>query len=275
MQPPNSVEINPDNTQPLPAPVLETVRKPKTEQIADILRGGETPAAPPDESQAPPPPAETLDIQTLAERLAVEPAKLYETLKIGLDGEETVTLGQLKDGFKTAAAVESERKAHREERAKYEAGKMQTQRELEALLSALPQHAITAELIDQAQRQLKEHTSRETEDLLRRVPDWIDGTIAAADTAVIKDFIKGYGFEPWEFDHPSVPARLKHLLRDVALRDKALKAVKAKPPPVKGAQAPKSLGPRTAAQDFGRIKAAVTSKQMTRTEAIGRILKGA
>lgn len=253
--------------------VLETAQphRPLGEEVDDILREAFSPPEQSAEKQEPEKsdPPETWDIKTAAERLGVEPAELYNRLKVSL-GDEELTVGQLKDRVKPQKDFEADRERLVKDRGELEADRIAARREIAALQSG------NREAYEAGRN---EFLSREREALLRKVPEWADAGVVTADRAKIAELVKAFDFPPNTLDYVE-DHRLFVLLRSYA-RDRAelqqLREAKAKAerPTPKVAVAPKGGQPPTAAQQFGRLKAAVTKGQVSRGAAIEAILRDA
>ena len=214
---------------------------------------------------------EPWDLSSLAEKLQAPPEKLY-AVKVPIADGETRTLGELKDGYKTAKVLETERETFHVERTAYQTEQRQTAAELQQVLQALPPQALTPELIAQARAQLAEKATRDRAKLLELVPEWRDDLKRAADQATIEEYVAGYGFTKDDLAGVA-DARLHKLLRAAALREKELKVAKAAPPR-KVAQAPRPGKAPSQAMEHGRLKAAVTMRRMAPLAAVEQLLNG-
>ena len=246
--------------------------RPLEDQVNDILR--EAVAPPPEAQETEPPPAtpepaEKLGIKAVAERLGIDPGELYNALTVNL-GDEELTVGQLKDRVKPLKELEADRAALLQQRGELEADRMAARREIAALQSG-----------DRAayERGRSEYLSREREAMLRAIPEWADPAIVTADRKRIGDLVKEFGFPEGVLDLVE-DHRLFKLLKGYE-RDRAelqqfrkAKAEAEKPKP-KVAARPVQASPRTDAQRFGQIKAAVTKGQISREAAVASLLKGA
>jgi len=242
---------------------VEALLKPPAPEAEQAAEPGEKPPA-----------AEKLTVQALAEKLKADPAAIY-ALEVPLADGETVTLGQLKDAYRSAEAQTKERQALTDDRARYDVDRRQSQEELAVLLRLLPQNAITPQLLSQAQQTLTENKAREGELLLKAIPEWKDPVRVAADRAEIETYVAGFGFTKHDLagvtDH-----RLLRLVRTAALREAELRGLKAdKPKPVpKVAMAARGVKTSTPAQEHGRLKAAVTTRRMQPVDAVSQLLRG-
>lgn len=246
----------------------------KEQQVADILAGQSAPdeEAPETEPAADAPAAETpLTLAALAEKLGTDAAKLYD-LEIPLADGATLKLGELKDAHKAAKALEADRSKVNEERAQSQADRIRDERQLNELLASISPDAISPELHQAWQRQQSEQLSREHEALLRRMPEWSDRTVVQRDMAAMVEVGKSYGLSETELgtirDH-----RVLALLRDHAKLKAATSKAPAAPAPKAGIRPRVSQAP-SKAQEVGRIKAAVASRQISPVTGVERILKG-
>lgn len=253
---------------------VERPHRDKEAEVADLLRGEQEPAADqemdplPGESQDPTPPdpepVEIQDIKQAAERLGLDPAKLYE-LQVPLADGESVTLGQLKDQHQ-------ERQQFLRERGEWMADRLQADRELDALLQAAPDALFTPEMRAKSQAQLAERQQLERERLLRAIPEWSDNATASADIARIEAMATKYGFAPAEV-RGALDHRLFVMLRDLSKLHHAAAQVKPKP-----AQKPgmKPTGGRTgpAKPDARALADAARSGKISKVAAVQQLLKG-
>lgn len=273
----SSIIGSPDLGLSAEAPPL--VHTSKADQVNELLAGAVDPPA--DESAEAPetgaedqPAAETpADLAALAARLGVDVAKLYET-QVPIDGADgPVTLGQLKDAFKSAQALEAEQSRVTKARAEWQADQLRTQREVDLLLAALDPKAVKPELVRAVQQQQAERLSREQEALLRTVPEWSDPRTVQTDIATMQAHLQPYGLTAADLDQV-LDHRWLRYVRDQARIGEKLTA-KPAPPPVKPAQGPRR-GPRgdTPALEYGRLQQAVQTKSIRPVDAVAQLLKG-
>lgn len=250
------------------------------EQIEEVLRGS---ASPPDASQetgpadASPEAVEIPDLKTAAERLQVDPAKLYD-LKVPLsDGTET-TLGALKDAYKPVAELTKAREAFSEEQVKWRTDQETATRELSSLLSLLDPKVLSPQFLQEAARQTERARQQMADKLLELIPDWKDPVTKAAEWQDLKATAREYGFTDADValaQQGFADPRFLKMARDLAKAQAKAKGEAVKPAP-KVAAKPQGKGTTpTEAQQFGRLKAAVTKGQISRGAAIESILKGA
>jgi hypothetical protein len=267
---------SPDGTL-LPAETPPEYRS-KEQQVEDILRGAFEPAtdaappAPETGAQAEPAAETPLDVAAIAEKLGVDPAKLYEVRIPLADGAEPVTLGQLKDAYRDAQALERERSELTEQRGHWHADQLRQQRELETILAAIKPDAVDPKLAQAVQAVNRERASREAEALFRTIPTWVDEKAREADLVQIVAHLKPYGITRQDLDAVT-DHRILRVLRDKALDAAKLTATPAPKPAQKGA-APRKAAQPSPAQAHGQLKAAVTKGHMRPVDAVARILGG-
>ena len=257
------VPVEPVSTEPLSAST-------ELEAVAALLKDTQAqpdvePAEKPEKPEVPP---EKWDLKSVAEKLQVDPAKLYELKLKASDGSE-VSIGELKDGHKSRTDLDQLQQGLTKQRGEFEADRLRAERELRRLASGDPK------AWDEVQN---ERLSRERESLLRKIPQWADSGVVVADRKAITDRLVEHGFPENIVDFVE-----DHRLFDFALsavKDRkellALKAAKAeaeKPKP-KPAIVPKAAKPASEAVQFGRVKAAVTSGRLSSLSAVEQILKG-
>lgn len=257
-------------SQDLPPAQPETAPSSQLMAVEALLREAEG-SPDPGEDPAPPDPVETWDIKSVAERLQTDPAKLYD-LEIPLADGEKVTLGALKDGFRAARTLETERDEFLKERARHEADRLQNDRELQAFLSVLPREAFTQEVIARSQQAYQEALAKANEQVLREIPEWSDSAVKAEDRKVMAAWTSQFGLSPADVDGV-LDSRWQKALRAAAKLDSQVKAAKAEKPPAKVAQAPTVGRKQTPAQELGRLKAAVTMKRIKPVDAVASLLK--
>lgn len=234
--------------------------------------------APPTPSQAPETAAETDpgaempgDLAALAERLGMAPDALYSVKLPMPDGREAVTIGQLKDAYRDAEAIERQREAVIQQRGEWHADQLRAQRELDQLLAAIPQDAVRPELRAAVEQVNRERISRETEALLRAVPEWSDPDAVRADLAAITAFVQPYGITAQDL-HAVTDHRLLRLLRDQVRLAKKLQTTPA-PPPVQRGQAPrKAATGDSPALQAGRLRQQVQTGRMRPADAVAALL---
>jgi hypothetical protein len=233
---------------------------------------GSPPAAEPEKAQDEPEPVEIPgDLTSLAEKLQATPEKLY-SLKVPMADGESRTLGELKDAFRTADQLRTERETFATERTQLATEKRQALQELEQIVRRLPPQTLTPDAIQAVREAHGQRLKVELEQLLETVPEWKDPVRWTAEKPLIEQYAAQFGFTPADLgeltDH-----RVLRVLRSAALTAKEQTAERQKPP-VKVAQAPKGGKQPSQAQEWGRVKAQVTSRRMSPVAAVEQLLKG-
>lgn len=263
----SSVDIAPD-------PVARA-RGSDIQSVIDLLNAEGTLPETPDPGTGPAPEAKPekaapLTWKAIAERLGVDQSELYG-LKVKTGDGSELSVEQLKDAHKASAEVERLRGEVTKGRAELEADRIRNERNLSELLGSIRPDRVDPELRATWQKQQQEYLSRERESMLRTIPEWVDSAVIASDRAQMLDAISPYGFTTADLENVT-DHRLLRLVRDFAKAQAKAKA-EAKPPPVKVAAAPSRAQPQTQAQQFGRVKSAVTRGQLSPQAAVEKLLR--
>ena len=252
-----------------PEPSVEIRNDQDAIKAVEALLGAPS-AAEPEKAQDDPEPAEMPgDLTSLAEKLKATPDKLY-ALKVPMADGESRTLGELKDGYRTADQLRVERDAFHVERTALETERRQAFEELQAVARTIPN--LSSEAIQAVREQHQRKVQSELSLLLEAVPELKDPVRWAAERPVVEDWAKGFGFTPAELNEIT-DHKVLRVLRYSALRDRDLKAERVKPP-AKVAQAPKPAKAASPAMEHGRLKAAVTTRRMQPVNAVEQLLRG-
>lgn len=258
-------------------PKVETPPEQRTalDEVNDLLAGKSAPASPEPET-APtadaPDPGESWDMKTAAERLGVDPAKLYEQLKVAFDDGTELSVSALKDAYRPVAELEKAREALVSEVTTSRQEVAQATQELANILQKLGPKNLTPEILQEVNRQAEAQKQVEAERLLKALPEWKDPITKAADWSDIRKMANRYGYTDAEMrmaeagfaDH-----RMVRLLRDLS------RAQRPEPPKPQVAAKPTGKGTvPTEAQRLGRISAAVKQGHMTPSQARAELLKG-
>ena len=240
-------------------------------RVKALLAGQSSAEAEKPQDDAPAPDETPADLTSLAERLKATPDKLYG-IKVPLADGESRTIGELKDGYRTADQLRVEREKFHVERTQLTQDRQQALTDLQAIIERLPPQSVDPAAIEAVRQVHNQRLQSELAQLLETVPEWKDPVRYAADKPVIESYAAGFGFSPQDVaaitDH-----KVLRLLRTAALADKETKAERVKPP-VKVGQAPRAGKDRTPAQQHGQLKAAVTSRRMAPVDAVAQLLKG-
>lgn len=249
----------------------------KQDQVAALLQEAFSPAPDAAPTQAPETAAETDpgaempgDLAALAERLGMAPDALYSVKLPMPDGREAVTLGQLKDAYRDAEALEQQRSEVTKQRGEWHADQLRAQRELDQLLAAIPADAVRPELRAAVEAVNRERLSRETEALLRAVPEWSSPDAVRADLTAITAHLQPYGITAQDLqaltDH-----RLLRYFRDQVKLAAKLTTTPA-PPPVQRGQAPRKATGDSPQLQQGRLRQQVQQGRIKPADAVAAIL---
>ena len=154
--------------------------------------------------------------KTLAEAaqlLGVEVGDLYALHVPMRDGDETLTLGQMKDHAGNAAAIDGLTAELDDRRATFENEMIRARQELQEVIGLLP--AVPQALVERAQQTHIEHLDRERVALLAVKPEWRDDATFRAAQSDILEAVADYGFSRADLDLV-VDHRLTKMLHDFA-----------------------------------------------------------
>ena len=257
-------------------PPVETPKDQRTalDELNDLLAGKSAPASPEPET-APPadaPPDESWDMKTAAERLGVDPAKLYENLKVAFDDGTELSISALKDAHRPVAELEKARAALMDEVTTGKREVAEATQELSLILQHIGPDKLTPEVLQAVSQQAERQRQAEAAKLLEAIPEWKDPISKAADWADIRRVAQKYGYTGAELKMAEAgfaDSRLIRLLREVG----RLKAEPVQKPQVAAKPTGKAPEP-TEAQRLGRISAAVKQGHMTPSQARAELLKG-
>lgn len=217
------------------------------------------------------PASESWSVKSLAEKLGTDPAKLYEGLKVAFDDGTELTVSALKDAYRPVAELEKARGALLEEHTSSKREVLEATQELRELLAEIPAQFLTEQTIARARQQAQQQRDREAAKLLERVPEWKDPIAKAADWSDIRRVAKDVGYSDAEIqlaESGFADHRLVAVLRQLARGPKP-EAVKPAP---KVAAKPAGKG-QTPAQQFGQLKAAVTTGRTSPFTAVEQLLR--
>lgn len=209
-------------------------------------------------------PSKPLDsIERLIKRNGLTPEQAY-AIKIPMpNGQEAVTIGELKDRFAEFADLEQRELQFDTRRVKQEGEILRAQNEVRSLLTLLPKEAVTPAIINKLRQQHDAVQTRERAATLEVIPEWSDNTRMLDDKKGMNALLADYGFDE-TFLESIVDHRAIKFVRDMYLRDKRIKAALAKvetqkpkghAPSSKGKPA-KRPGPHS---NSNRIKGAVST----------------
>ena len=138
------------------------------------------------------------------------------------DGDDALTLGQMKDHAGNAVAVEALTVELDDRRAGFENEMIRARQELNEVIGLLP--SVPPALIERAQQAHIEHLDRERVALLSIKPEWRDDAVFQAAQGDILEAVADYGFSRADLNLV-VDHRLTKLLHDFAgLKNRVAKA---------------------------------------------------
>ena len=211
--------------------------------------------------------AQNLTVKALAEKLGIEPAELYQSLRIDLAEGQSVSLGEFKDRAKDLVEADA-LLAEASER------QLTVENELlaknQAMVRQMQQLGIqlTPEAQREADEQAKQYRAHQASLALQAMPEWKDEKARGVDIARIERIATEYGFSEAEqgilLDH-----RLLKLFRDFQRQRETVKAVrKARKKPTGGRQ---SQTLTRGGSDVADIVSKAQSGQMSQKDAIAAL----
>ncbi len=190
--------------------------------------------------------AKPKDLTKLAETLGMEVKDLYGIeIPSSRQGEQPYTLGKLKDLAAEQDAF-TVRSLQLEETARAREAKLaQAEREVEALVGALPKEALKPELRKALSDRYAQTVSTERQRTLEVIPEWADESKRTGDLKGMLEHLRGYGFAD-DYLTRLVDHRALKFVRDAWMRETQIRAALAKvterkpqTPPKSNAQPPK------------------------------------
>jgi len=198
--------------------------------VVDILRAANTPDDEPqpepnddqgDDASASPKGVAPKSLDELAQGLNVDVADLYE-IQIPLGGDqEPITLGALKDLGKAGSQINLDRIEFEETRTKFESEQRKAAQDFAELVAALPQKAVTQDLIDKIHAQRAAFQEREERLTATVIPAWSDPVVRERERSAMSEYLDEFGF-PGGFLETVIDHRTQALIRDAALRKQRL-----------------------------------------------------
>lgn len=218
------------------------------------------------------PPGESWDLKSVAEKLQTDPSKLYEGLKVALDDGTEISVSALKDAHRPVAELEKARAALLEEHTSSKRDVMQASQELMQLLQTIPAEYLNEGTVRGIQQQAQRQRDQEAARLLERVPEWKDPIAKAADWSDIRRVAKEVGYTDAEIRLAEEGYADHRMVATLRLLAKGPKAPAAKPAPKVAAKPAKAT--QSAAQQFGHLKASVTTRRISPEVAVETLLRG-
>lgn len=225
---------------------VETPAKSQIETLADMF--SDKPANEADGGETPPNKGKTAEkhqkvvppkgLKELAERLTLKPEDLY-AIEIPMADGKSMSLGKLKDLGSKEGDLSVRELAIEETRTKKEAEILQSQEELNQLISALPRDTLKPEVINAIRRKQEVYLSQERRKTLEFIPEWNDESKRTEELTGIVEHLKGYGF-PQQFLQTIHDARALKYIRENFLREQRLRKALEQVKPAKPATTSKS-----------------------------------
>ena len=185
----------------------------KVQQVADLLGGiapaVETPPEPtvppgdgdiaPIEAEAP---AESPEFtpSVLAEKLGIKPSELFETLKIPVDGGDSMTLGEFKDAGKELRTVRQTQDELAEAKVAHENSVMLQRQQLTAAIGKIPPGLLTQDMVLEVQADHARYVQTERAALIEVRPELNEPAKWSATRTMLIEHLKPYGFHSIEID---------------------------------------------------------------------------
>lgn len=161
-------------------------------------------------------------LEAVAEKLGVSVADLY-ALEIGQpgDGEEKITLGQLKDMAQEKGSFKVEQLEWEEKRAAREAELVKSMSELQDLVAMLPKSAISQNLLQAVASKRAATLEAEALATVRAIPSWSNDDAKASDLRAMNKHLERYGF-PANYAEQIVDHRTLFFIRESMLREQRI-----------------------------------------------------
>ena len=157
--------------------------------------------------------SEEVSLAEIAKELGVDTADLYEA-RISLGGDESVSLGELKDNYKEMGPVAEAQQRLDQDKDDLERTLMRTRAELQAMMQIVPDDMRQA-LIQRSQVHAEQWEHKQEKQVLEAIPTWKDPVVREQDRVAIVDVGREYGFSEAEITYTR-DARTQRLLRDFA-----------------------------------------------------------
>ncbi len=166
-------------------------------------------------------------LASVADKLGIDIAALYEVEIPMPDGGDSIKLSELKDIATAHKRGELERLDFDTQVSKERNAMTQARLELQEMVGMLPATARTPEMLQEAKRRMEAARVDNAREILERVPEWKDRAVFEADAKTIVEHISDFGFSTEDWGN-IVDARLQAYVRHNALREQRLTAIIAK-----------------------------------------------
>lgn len=164
----------------------------------------------------------TASLKNLAEKAGVAVEDIYDIEVPTGDGQEPMTIGDLKDSFTALTKLETTKQTFEDTRTDFENEMIRARAELQGIIQLLPE--VPAELIQRAATEYAQTQDNERQALFRIRPEWRDPEAFARAQESILESVSEYGFSKAELNQV-VDHRLTKLLWDFhTLRERVREA---------------------------------------------------
>lgn len=245
-------ETSTPETKEITPSLADLLKDPEPETATGEGEAGESP------QNAEPPGDKPKTLKDWAERLQLEAKDLY-AVEVPLSDGKGVTLGELKDAYGKQDDLTRRELEFEERKVRQEADWTRAQRELRALIQALPPKALSPQALQLVRQKAEAELKTEREQTLRAIPEWADETRREAELQGMVEMLSDYGFSP-NFLQQSFSHKLVRFVRDAYLRKQRVEQALAK---VQGVKKPSSTGKSSPA---GAAKKPATAKPDTRSK---------
>lgn len=210
------------------------------------------------------------DLASLAERLGVDPAALYDVAVPMADGEEPMTLGALKDAARELRQSEIDRLEWDTEATRQRNELSNAREELTQLAAMIPESMRTPEALAAARGEIERVQRAEARLALQRVPEWANPKVYEADQAEMAEHLEQFGFRADELGSV-VDHRLLAYVRHNAKREQRIGKLLASAKAARESGAPR----RGATQKATKPKPATarSASNSERVDAIAELLR--
>lgn len=168
---------------------------------------------------------ETLD--DLAKALNVEVSDLYSIAVPRGSGQESLTLGAMKDRFDEWSNLDSERVSWNEERTRRDNELYLARQELEELLTAIPKEHVSKDVLNKAATKVQQRIHSERARTLDAIPEWKDEARRSTELTGIASMLEQYGL-PANYLGTVYDHRIMRFLRDAHRREVQVQAALSK-----------------------------------------------
>ncbi len=208
--------------------------------------------------------AAEVSVGDIAERLGIDPRRLYEDLRVPLrEGRGSISLSELKEGYQDHAILEDQRDALATDRETLQVDTTAAQREVDTatrLLAAQVGAENVEPLLAQARQLNTAFIDKGRKELLERFPDWKDAEVYNKARDDMAETAKVFGFSRAELEGETDSRRIR-LLHAFMEQSRRITAARAKIEAPAKAPSQRSPSARTPAPPQGARKANRLTRQ--------------